>query len=147
MLHQYLQDLSREKLSHGSELQRQSSLKTVEAIVKKIQYSHPSIRPRVNTPGGMKKPPPPPPPGEGLPTIPDGATEDNQEEGELYEEPPTEAAVPEPEVEDYLSFEPAHGANGMEESQEMYEAMEIQEDQDLYEEPGQWCQRQCVCEQ
>ena len=141
-MQQYLQSLGQEKLSHGSELQRQASLRAVDSIVKKIQHSHPSIRPRVNTPGNMKKPPPPPPPGAEPPTILESTAE---EEGELYEEPATDA-VPEPVAEDYLSFEPAGRIdNGLEETQEMYEAMEMQEDQDVYEEPGEHDLILCVC--
>lgn len=126
----FLQELSQEKLSHGREVQRQASLKAVQGIMKKIQHSHPSIRPRVNTPATMKKPPLPPPaeiPG-GPPTVPE-----EEHEGEVYEEPATDIPA---EAEDYLSFEPAQTANGLEESQEMYEAMEVT--QEVYEEPGEY---------
>ena len=64
-----------------------------------------------------------------------------EEPEEVYEEPSTEPVpVPEPEAEDYLSFEPARSGSGgggeeVGEEQEMYEAMEAQEE--LYEQPGE----------
>ena len=140
VVQRFLQALSEEKLSPASEQQRQASLKAVDVIIKKVQHSHPSVRPRVNTPGGLKKPAPPPPV-----VMPETTMEEEPEE--LYEEPPTESiSVPEPEAEDYLSFEPARSGSGsggggeeVGEEQEMYEAMEVQEE--LYEQPGE-----CGCQ-
>ena len=114
------QELSREKLSQGCEAKRQTINKSIESIVKKIRHAHPSIRPRVNTPGGIKKPAPPPPlDPPSVPSLPEGG-----EEGELYEEAQ--------QAEDYLSFEPTHS---QEDDQEMYVDVGA-EQQDVYEEPG-----------
>ena len=69
--------------------------------MKKINSTHPSIRPRVNTPGTMTQPPPamaPKPP----PTIPTEVDEGQ----EMYEEP----QISQPNPQDYLDFEP--GADG-----------------------------------
>lgn len=77
-------------------------------------------------------PPMPPPTATPAPML--STTEEGEE---LYDE--AAAAEPEaPQVEDYLSFEPTYPAsNGLgEEPQEVYEAMEIMEDQELYEEPS-----------
>ena len=127
-----LQDLSQESLSPACETRRQNVSKAIEGIIAKIRHSHPSIRPRVNTPGGLKKPAPPPPLEPPSPAVvPEGP-----EEGELYEEAQ--------QAEEYLSFEPANSQG--EEPQEMYEAMENMQDQepeqDVYDEPGMWV---CVC--
>lgn len=121
-----LQDLSLERLSHGCEANRQKASRAIESIIKKIRHSHPSIRPRVNTPGGIKKPAPPPP-LEPPSTVPE---EEEEEEGELYVEPQ------QAEVENYLSFKPEHSLDQGEEPQEMYEAMESMAEQDVYEDPG-----------
>lgn len=128
------QDLSQEALSRACEKKRLATSNTINDIINKIRRSHPSIRPRINTPGGIKKPPPPVPPVE-PPIVP--FTEE-EEEGELYEEPAPDPQPP-PQAEDYLSFEPAYPLdNGAEEEpQEVYEAMETIPDQELYEEPGQ----------
>ena len=111
-------------------------------MIDRIQHAHPSIRPRVNTPGGFKKPPhPAPPPSKGpAPPLP-------EEQEELYEEPAADPQQVDTQAEDYLSFEPSHPQNidEGEEPQEMYEAMTVMEDQDLYEEPGE--RRACVAMQ
>lgn len=124
-------DLSQESLSQHCEEQRHNACNTIEAIIKKINHAHPSIRPRVNTPAGGGKKPPLPPPAFATPPIPLP-----EEQEELYEEPLAAETQP---AEDYLSFEPTNaltnGVAGEEEPQEMYEAME---NQDLYEEPGMW---------
>lgn len=109
---------------------------TIGDMIDKIRHAHPSIRPRVNTPGGLKKPPHPAPSKGPAPLLP-------EEQEELYEEPTADPPMPTQQVdsqaEDYLSFEPAHPMNidEGEEPQEMYEAMAVMEDQDLYEEPGE----------
>lgn len=134
MVQAFLQsDLKQAPLSSDCQVRREVASNTIEDIISKIQHAHPSIRPRVNTPGyGGKKPPLPPPTQVPAPSI----TEDGEE---LYEEasaePPPES--PQGQGEDYLSFEPAHNG-GLEEQQEVYEAMEVLEEQELYDEPGQY---------
>ena len=94
--HHFLaQDLMREKLSTDMHFRRNQLCDEMETIMKKINSTHPSIRPRVNTPGKIVQPPPlaPKPPQ----TIPQ---EDEQQE--VYEEP----SVSESNPEDYLMFEP-----------------------------------------
>jgi len=107
--------LSKETLSQGCDAQRRNVLVALETIVKKIQSSHPSVRPRVNTPGKINKPILAPRNGEDVsskplaPPVPeDIATEDG------------------PQASDYLSFYPASSAleDQENEEQEMYEAME-----------------------
>lgn len=124
------QDLGRESLSQSCQTQRQNASKVIETIINKIQNAHPSIRPRVNTPGSMKKPAPPPP--IALPT-----TTTLPEEGEeLYEEPVPDNRLPE----DYESFEPQPHNIDQEEPQEMYEEMGVTQEpdnQEMYEEPGE----------
>lgn len=132
-------DLKAVSLPISCQTRRQVAADTIENIINKIQHAHPSIRPRVNTPGSSQKPPPPPP--LTVPQLPP-----TQEEGpeELYEEPVPDSTTPSSQqAEDYLSFEPAqHGNHGnaaageLEDSQEMYESMVVAEDQDMYEDPG-----------
>lgn len=114
-------------------------------MIDKIRHAHPSIRPRVNTPGGLKKPPHlPPAPSKGpAPPLP-------EEQEELYEEPAADPMPTQQVDTHYLSFEPTHPKNidEGEEPQEMYEAMAVMEDQDLYEEPGEQpvrCAYRCLC--
>lgn len=127
-------DLKQAPLSQACRAKRDIVSKTLQEIINKIRHAHPSIRPRVNTPGTGKKPALPPPVDTPAPPLP---LEEEPEE-ELYEDPMQDMAPP-PPAEDYLSFEPTHaGENGVgeEEPQEMYEAM-VTMDQELYEEPGE----------
>ena len=98
-------DLSSEALSPKCSAQLQNVYKIIEDLINKINRAHPSIRPRMNTPGTMKKPAPPPPSHSPV-FLPE---EDNEE---VYEEP-----VPEEPQEMYEAME---GAG---------------EEQDVYEEP------------
>lgn len=144
VLQLFLRDLKKESLSQSCEKQRQNVSNLMDGVVNKIQNAHPSIRPRLNTPG--KKPPaypppadkshPPPPPP---PVAPPPGTTIAEGEGEVYEEPPAEAAA----AEDYLDFEPSPLNEDGEEPQEMYEAMQGEE-QDVYEEPGKYGICPCV---
>ena len=120
--------LSKESLSPGCEVQRKNALLALDTITKKIQSSHPSIRPRVNTPGKINKPILSPP----IPATVLSKPPPIQEDGELYEDPSAEGS---PLASDYLSFYPASGEqvdNELEENgeeQEMYEAMEASQQQ------------------
>lgn len=121
-MQQFLNEgLSKEKLSPGCEAQRKNALISLDTIAKKIQSSHPSIRPRINTPGKINKPVLAPPINNVKPPPPAPIEED----GEMYEDP----TAAEEQASDYLSFYPASSENidgeGQdEEEQEMYEAME-----------------------
>ena len=128
--------LSKESLSPGCEVQRKNALLALDTITKKIQSSHPSIRPRVNTPGKINKPILSPPiPATVLTKPPPIQEEDPSAEGSQL-------------ASGYLSFYPASGKqvdkeldeNG--EEQEMYEAMEAsqqqQEDAGEEENGEQW---------
>ena len=117
------ESLSKETLSPGCDAQRKNVLVALETIIKKIQSSHPSVRPRVNTPGKINKPVLAPPIGEAdvsskapPPPVP--------EDVEVYEDPSTEDG---PQASDYLSFYPASSVpedSQENDEQEMYEAME-----------------------
>lgn len=117
----FLDGLHSESLSPGCETQRQTVSRALTSIVKKIQNAHPSIRPRVNTPGYMKKPPPLPPNGSGT-MLEHPPPEEGM--GEVYEEPVSD-----------LAEEANNGGSQDGEQQEVYEAME--NGQDVYEEPGE----------
>lgn len=123
-------DLKQVPLSLDCQARKKLASETLQNIINKIQHAHPSIRPRVNTPGfGGKKPAPLPPIEAPAPIVPEDEGE------ELYDEMSGEPPPVTPqEVEDYLSFEPAHPQG--EEPQEMYEAMQAAEDQELYETPS-----------
>ena len=135
MVQTFLQsDLKQVSLSSDCQVRREVASEALENIINKIQHAHPSIRPRVNTPGyGGKKPPLPPPAQPPAPPVP-------EEEGEeLYDEAMSAVQPPDTpqDVEDYLSFEPSHLLG--EEPQEMYESMQAAEDQELYETPSKSC--------
>ena len=125
--------LCNESLSPGCEVQLQNATRTLNGIVKTIQNAHPSIRPRVNTPGNLKKPPAPPP-NSSAPVL----EPPSQDYREVYEDPAPDH-LPEglQEVEDYLKYSQTNTNGEMDEiEQEMYEAMETGQ-QDVYEEPGE----------
>ena len=113
-------------------------MEALGAILDKIHSSHPSIRPRMNTPTigrappiGPKKPAPSPLSAK-KPAPPPVPTEQ-----ELYIE--CEQDKP---VEDYLEFEPGAGGDkpqgGGDIPQDVYEEMNTKEDgqDEFYEEPG-----------
>ena len=113
--------LSKEKLSPGGEAQRKNALFSLDTIAKKIQNAHPSIRPRINTPGKIIKPAIAPPIANVKVPAPPPPIEENED---VYEDPTADE-----QASDYLSFYPASseaidagGDSG--EEQEMYEAME-----------------------
>lgn len=121
-------DLARESLSPACDQKRENFSQILSALCTKIRAVPPSMRPRMNTPSDGKpgKAPPPPPPEE----IPEMAADEEQEmytdmEGVGMEEPT-----------DYLAFEPSQTSGG-DSSQEMYEAMMAEQDDDVYEEPGE----------
>ncbi len=125
-------DLARESLSPGAHQKRENFSQILSALCTKIRAVPPSMRPRMNTPSeaGTKKPPPPPPSIENIPEFKASEEDDGQEmytdmEGVGMEEPT-----------DYLAFEPSQTSGG-DSSQEMYEAMTGEQDDDVYEEPGE----------
>ena len=85
-------DLANERLSKSNQQKRYHHIQLLDSLRTKINSTHPSVGPKVTTPGPISHPPPtfkPPPP------IPD-------EPQELYEVPEIKD-----EAEDYLSFEPS----------------------------------------
>ena len=94
--HQYLlQDLANERLSTQNQQKRQQYMQTMSGLMQRIQSSHPTIRPRMNTPGKMTHPPKP----SAKPPLPVPVEE--EEPQEVYE-------VPENNAENYLQFEPSN---------------------------------------
>ena len=119
----------REALSADCDIKRQKFSHMLEELCNKIRASHPSIRPRMNTPSGTtsqgsKLPPPPPP------LIPEQTSDD---ENEMYTEFDPSGGG---EAENYLEFEPSQ--TGGDSSQEVYEAMNPEEEDDVYEEPSKF---------
>ena len=127
-------DLKQAPLSPTCQAQREAASNTIENLISKIRHAHPSIRPRVNTPGTGKKPPIAPPPAD--PPLP--TTEEGEE---LYEDPTPDTQAQE-EAEEYLDFEPTGPVNT--EDQEMYEAMTAEQDE-VYDQPSECCVCVCVC--
>ena len=146
-VHKYLtEDLVNEHLSANANLRRQALSETMGTISQKIQSTHPTIRPRVNTPGNLsqthptqkpplgQKPPkaahkPPPigqkPPVAGPKPIPGHKPPlaskplpmPAEEEQEMYEVPVIDDIPREPEAETYLDFEPSSTAHDADEPQ------------------------------
>lgn len=87
----------------------------------------------MNTPSAqttVKLPPPPPPPPDEIQEL---TAEDEEDDGqEMYTDM---EAVGMEEPTDYLAFEPSQ-TSGEDLSQELYEAMAGEQDDDVYEEPG-----------
>ena len=108
------QDLCNEHLSQAGHLQRQKHAQMLDAIIKRINSTHPTIRPRVNTPGKMPphlppiapKQPAPPPMHKTPPPLVD-------EQQDVYEEPVMSPSSANPH--DYLDFEPGSSNKGEEE--------------------------------
>ena len=104
-----LQDLSNEKLSIENQQKRQQFIQWTNNFMQRIQSTHPSIRPRVNTPGKLPPRPPPqqvtqkpiPSPYKPPPPIPV-----EEEPQDVYEVP--ENIEQEDDEEDYLPVEPVH---------------------------------------
>ena len=134
-VHDFLSiDLTRETLSTNNELKRQKLLEEMVHLIDKICSSHPSIRPRMNTPAGLKPPAPPPPKEENEP-IPE-----EEPEQELYTDMDNQNLEMDATAEDYLTFSPQ--PPNEDESQDVYEDVKADEPQDVYEEPGMFV---CVC--
>ena len=134
-VHKYLtEDLVNEHLSANANHRRQVLSEKLDTISQKIQSTHPSIRPRVNTPSSLsqahstqrpplgprppttaQKPPvmgPKPIPGQRLPLgskpLPmEKSSVPAEEEQEMYEVPVIDDTPGEPEAETYLDFEPS----------------------------------------
>lgn len=129
-------DLANERISAQNEHKRQAYMGHLKELMAKVQATHPSIRPRMNTPSwkqGKKPAPPPPPPSVTPEEARGGGGEEGAENGEIEQEEyvdvePTDHVE---EAEDYLTFSPTQ-----DELQEVYEEMTTSEQQqDVYEEP------------
>jgi hypothetical protein len=82
-MHQFLlQDLANERLSQGNVQKKNYHMNVVDGLIHRIQSIHPSIRPRMNTPG---KPPSFQPPPSFKPPLPPPS--EDQDQQEVYEVP------------------------------------------------------------
>ncbi len=126
-------DLARESLSPGCNHKREKFTQILNDLCNKIRSVPPSMRPRVNTPSNNKAPKPPPPHPSPPALIPEVGEEEEQE---MYTDMEGVGQLDDAAT-DYLEFEPSQRSGG-DSSQEMYEAMAGDQDDDVYEEPGVW---------